>query len=329
MVCLVLCLPSFLGYVVEIPVYLAAGWILYMVRLGKDVSVDWQNLGIGLGALLLLTLGVHGFCRWFSTAWHAAQPWRWRLSLSGVSILLLIALASIAALGITHQLVWLATTKERLRDSDGLRQAAARTQSTNNMKNIALGIHSYDEKHLHLPFGSTFDSQGRGLHGWQTLILPDFDQLALYEKIDLQQPWNAPVNVEFMKALIVAYQNPAIAQYKPDESALTHYAGNVHVLGPTRISLKDITDGAANTFLLGEVTHKFKPWGQPGNWRDPMLGMNKSPDGFGSPYKRGMVLMTMADASVHMIREDISPEVLKALTTPRGGETVDWSLAEY
>jgi hypothetical protein len=55
------------------------------------------------------------------------------------------------------------------------------------------------------------------------------------------------------------------------------------------------------------------------NWRDPMKGINQSPDGFGGPWEHGTAIV-LADGSVRTISKNISPAVLKALSTPNGGE---------
>ena len=85
----------------------------------------------------------------------------------------------------------------------------------------------------------------------------------------------------------------------------------------------DITDGLSNTLLAGEAAGNFKPWGYPANARDPALGINKTPDGFGGPWisKKGANFM-FADASIRFFTDDIDPAVLKALSTPNGGESV-------
>jgi hypothetical protein len=57
------------------------------------------------------------------------------------------------------------------------------------------------------------------------------------------------------------------------------------------------------------------------NCRDPAVGLNQ-PHGFANPRK-GHVAVTFGDGTVRTIRADISPEVLKALATPRGGEKID------
>src|SRR5690348_11362870 len=108
---------------------------------------------------------------------------------------------------------------------------------------------------------------------------------------------------------------------------LSHYAANVWVLGPnTKKRITDITDGSANTLLNGEVHADFKPWGHPMNFRDPARGINRSAQGFGGAPYSGGAYYTMADGSVRFVSERISPDVLRALSTPAGGESVDGSI---
>ena len=66
---------------------------------------------------------------------------------------------------------------------------------------------------------------------------------------------------------------------------------------------------------------RFKPWGHPTNWRDPTVGLN-TPDGFGGPRGNGGANFVMADASVRFVSDKISPDMLRALTTPGGGEDI-------
>jgi hypothetical protein len=86
--------------------------------------------------------------------------------------------------------------------------------------------------------------------------------------------------------------------------------------------LKEFTDGTATTLLIGEVNANFEPWGRPGNARDPARGVNTSPYGFGGPLGAGGALFGMADGSVRFVGEGISPAVLRALSTPDGGEAI-------
>jgi prepilin-type N-terminal cleavage/methylation domain-containing protein len=294
---------------------LLVGWINYPIRLAQERAVDWPSVLTCAGCLVGLTLGMHYFGRWFASTRPAPTAWPWSRTLRLVSLALLMFIAGIAAIGVTHEVVWLATTDKPLtRD-----RAVPRVQSSNNLKQLALGAHYHVDVAKSLPAGSTFDAQGRGLHGWQTMILPYVEQQNLFRRIDLKQPWNAEANREPMKQAIPVYLHPSISEEHSNDFGLSHYAGNVHVLGARPMTLKDITDGASNTMLMGEVAYGLKPWGMPMNCRDPAFGLGKSPETFDGPL-RDITLIALADGTVRVVRNDVSPAVLKALATPRGGE---------
>jgi hypothetical protein len=140
------------------------------------------------------------------------------------------------------------------------------------------------------------------------------------------------------------FLNPSIPEVFDDEGyGLSHVAGNVHVLPVVtladvssggipgeqlfvseqnsqspghRLALDEIADGTAHTILIGEVAERFKPWGHPANVRDPGLGINRSPDGFGSRSTTGETLFLMCDGSVRGLSADADPSVMRALATP-------------
>jgi hypothetical protein len=227
-------------------------------------------------------------------------------------------------IGIVHQVTWLATTKEKfLTDGGGSRRSA----SKNNLKQIGLAFHNYHDTHQHFA-ASTFTARGNAYHSWQTYLLPFIDQAPLYENIDTNISWKSPKNRPQIATRIDVFLNPGV-DWKKEEiadnlPAVSHYAGNIRVLVPSqKPAFRDITDGTSNTILSGEVGTHFKAWGDPTNLRDPALGINKHPNGFGGPFKGGSQFV-LADGAVRFISEDIDPAVLKALATPAGGEEITY-----
>ena len=303
---------------------LVIGWALHLIRLAKEMIFDGDATLVAAIALGLFVVGLH----WLAQRWRGGsrtsesrKPWSWRLTLGLAGLIICVALAGIAAVGIAHQSVWLAAAPNWL-ESGSLRRAAARTQSQNNLKQIALAAMNYHDRMKQLPAGATFDPQGRPLHSWATLLLPYVEQDKLFERIRLDRPWTDAQNQDVFATYVLIYVNPAAAETKIGLLAPCHYAANVHVLGATVRRLSDITDGPSNTILFGEAASQFKAWGQPLNWRDPALGINTTPHGFGNPMLPG-ASFAFADGSVRFLRENISAEVLKALATPAGGEKIE------
>jgi prepilin-type N-terminal cleavage/methylation domain-containing protein len=87
-----------------------------------------------------------------------------------------------------------------------VREAAARTQCANNLKQLALAAHSYHDVYKHLPAGSKGPMNGNnsfpngwcdprygcglpyGHFSWAALILPYIEQQALYNQINFNLP---------------------------------------------------------------------------------------------------------------------------------------------
>ncbi len=63
-----------------------------------------------------------------------------------------------------------------------------------NLSQIGLALHQYRSDHGSFPPIVTKDAEGRPLQSWRVLILPYLEEKALYDRIDLSQPWDAPVN---------------------------------------------------------------------------------------------------------------------------------------
>lgn len=315
------------GFVVpfEIVGRLAFGWVFFLWRVLPDVTVEpgpWLTLLV-CGALL--TAGLHGFLRWlYREAQRSRHPqsntvaiWPFRWTAALLTLVLLMFVAGIAMVGATHQLAWLATMDGPIVESSG-RAVARRSQSRNNLKYIGLAVHNYHDQVGTLPPGVTINDRGELLHGWPARLLPYLDSTELYEQIDFDRPWHDPANAPVFRRSVPPLLLPLMKEtHDANGYALSGYAANVHVMGGTGAhAFDEFPAGMSYTILAGEAAGNFQPWGSTSNCRDPLNGINRTPDGFGSNYDGAQFLFL--DARVLFLSENIDSAVLEAIS--RGQE---------
>lgn len=325
------CLAPGAGIVLEFPFFLLFGWALFLTRAAREATVVWPDVILALGALALLAVGTHRFCCWLylSTAPPAdAQPRAWPLRWTAaiLALVLVMFIAGTAMIGVAHQVVWIARSDEGFVQWNWMMPKGARlAMSKGRMKQIGLALHNYHDAYGTMPPGGTFDRFGAPLHSWATHLLPYLDEGELFQGVRFDLPWNHPDQRAVFIKHIAILQNPAYdAQHERDAQgySLSHYAANAHVLSANRgIRISEIPDGTSQTVLAGEVADRFKPWGHPVNWRDLKKGINKSSDGFGSPFAGGAHVL-LADGSVRFIQENIDPDILRRLARPNDGEVI-------
>ncbi|QDT40081.1 hypothetical protein Pan241w_01340 [Gimesia alba] len=326
--CLGIVFPVQMGY------QLVIGWTSYITRTLPGVTISVERTTWFLVAFGLFTWGVHlGGKKWYRQKQIAesAPVWRGRWTFSLAAICFLLGLSGICVISMTHQTWWMVTGEPETFVARNFRfpfmvyscrEAARRSTSKYNLKLIGLGMHNYHEAYGQLPVGGSFSQAGQPQHSWVTRLLPYLDQAALYDQINFHQPWTSEDNRQHFQTKLNALLNPGIASDDDREYQPAHYAANSRVLNVNSgMNFKEITDGVSNTILAGEIKSNIKAWGDPTNFRDPARGINQSPHGFGGPFKGG-ANMLMIDGSVRFISEDIDPTILKALSTPNGGEAV-------
>jgi type II secretory pathway pseudopilin PulG len=253
---------------------------------------------------------------WGGVAIAAAIVGAWLISLGYVharSIGVVLAVLVIMAVLIT---LLLPATQQA-------REAARRTQSNNNLKQIGLALHNdADANDGSFVPGGTFDANGTPMHSWQTSLLPYLDQAVLYNQIDRSRPWTDPLNSTPFRTMVPTYLNPSVPSNQVRGYAPSHYAANARVFRPNvRMKITDVTDGTSNTMMGGEVASGFKAWGDPTNTRDPAAGLGHGATQFGRPDGTGANILLM-DGSVRFVSPNIDPQVMRNLGTPAGGEVV-------
>jgi Tfp pilus assembly protein PilE len=161
-------------------------------------------------------------------------------------------LVIIAALGLLFALLLPALLK--------VRAAAARAQSSNNLKQMALGCHNYHDVYQSLPPGNDANDFSASAH-----LLPFIEQDNLYKLIDFKKPSTDPANATVRAILIKTFLNPRDPQMAVvDGSGATNYlfcAGSKPALKDndgvffqdSKIKFPEVTDGLSNTLLAGET----------------------------------------------------------------------------
>ncbi len=314
-------LPSMgLVYLTELLFYLAVGWLIYLDRIYELARSDYPIILIGLTTVPLFAIGLKVLLQFLLK--NSRINVSFYSSIMATFLICSGFIAGIGMIGTTHQLTWLLTSDKRLLNSETV---SFRLVSLNNIRNIGVAVYSYEE-YESKPLAQIVNQNGKAMHSWLTNLLPFMDNNRLYEAIDHEAAWNDDVNQALMKMRIAVFINPGIETAGIDSDtgyALSHYAANVRLFRRNEGYRSDIiTDGTTQTILLGEVNSMFQPWGKPTHQRDPALGINKHPYGFGSPYQ-GYVNIIYADGHGSSLSDTIDPQVLKALSTPNGGDVID------
>lgn len=106
-----------------------------------------------------------------------------------------------------------------------VREAAARAQSTNNLKQMGLALHNYHDAHQHFPAGYLANTRSTQAHhetwdaapgwAWGMLLLPYLEQENLYRQLPLTRAaWDSEF-VEILKTPIKTFINPAATNNSP------------------------------------------------------------------------------------------------------------------
>jgi hypothetical protein len=299
---------------------LAFGWMRYGGDALSSMRLDAARVIVIAALLCVYVLGVHLVLGWLYYARRGylaktlqtsevsrQERWRskWTIAISSVTVLALMAGISFfgVALNVDRQ----------------FRQVHANPRR--HLRDMHRATELHKEKLGLLPSGAIARPDGRLLHGWQTQLLPYLDHQAIYEKIDLQVPWNDPSNHASFSLEVAEFggNGAAYGTRAQEGYAPTVFAANSQLLGGTEVvQPTKIIDGTHYTILAGEITGELPAWGEPASCRDPAAGLGDGREQFGSPWEGVHVLM--ADGSVRCLSRDIDPGVLRSMATPDGGE---------
>lgn len=220
-----------------------------------------------------------------------------------------------------------------------VRESARRVSCANKLKQIGLALTDYRVTNRRFPVGAEF----RTAQSWSSKVLPFLERSALHSKIDFQVFWNEGANEEVWPERLSDFACPS--SWKTWDGATDYCGISGSWLGGARngsrngmlfvgkrnrgVQVPDIKDGLANTILVAEgaaVTEINN-----GYWANGMHcfshddgGVNNRRGGFkeiASLHGTGAQAV-FCDGSVHFLSMSVDAEVIGAMCTRDGGESI-------
>ena len=199
-----------------------------------------------------------------------------------------------------------------------VREAAQRTSSINNLKQIALAMHNYNSTFGAFPAAAICDKKtGKPLLSWRVAILQYIEEEALYEKFKMDEPWDSEHNLKLAKNMPKIYFHPKANKPGDDKTHYRLFYGKGAAFELNKPSgLAQITDGSSNTLMVVEAEESVV-WTNPNDLAfDPAKALPKmlSIDGkFSAAY---------CDGSVRTFKMPIDQEILKLLIQKNDGKFI-------
>lgn len=226
------------------------------------------------------------------------------------------------------------------------REAARRTASRNNLRQLGLAMHNHHDQHRALPAGTYPNAKLKPEErlSWMIALLPYLEEEDRFKQVDLTKGWKDKANEGALKSALSlnVTLNPSQPIVQPVNGyAITHYVGiagvgkdaptlpitdnRVGMFGYDRkTTFADVRDGLSNTLMITDASKDFGPWAQGGAVTIRAFTTKpyvNGPDGIGSPHVGGFQAL-LGDGSVRFISKEIDPTLLEALSTIHGDETI-------
>jgi hypothetical protein len=203
---------------------------------------------------------------------------------------------------------------------------AAQRSDSSNMIAIAQALNAYALRHGTYPTPIVKDKSGTPLYSWRVLILPFLGYEDLYNRFQLDQPFDSPANLSLAVEMpnVFASSFAGAGNYQQTNYALLVGPGTLFPpTGPMAPA-----DAEDPTILVVETTDGMCSWTEP---RDIEIGRglaigSKPMKDIGGIHKGATIVVTVKEEA-YAIPATNSQSLIDALVTPTGGETTDMSVA--
>lgn len=220
------------------------------------------------------------------------------------------------------------------------RQSVQRAQCMNNLKQLSLGVLTYESATNTLPPAVTVHAETGHRHSWRVMLLNYLESGPGF-KYRLEEAWDGPANSQlFGSRTMELYCCPS--HQEPTETNYFAITGPQTAWGdgePRKLS--DITDGTASTILLIEAAGRGVHWAEPRDLTfDEAVELLTTPVGDDSEdghrvdhgyfYKSSFIRhVAMCDGWAQPLHVPLPREAAIALLTAEGGEPNTERWLEY
>ena len=202
------------------------------------------------------------------------------------------------------------------------REASRRSECKSHLKAIGVALHLYHDKHGSFPPAYVVDADGKPLHSWRVLILPELSFDKLYSRYRFDEPWDGPNNATLVQEMPPIFGCPSDSS---QPAGTTNYSAivGVETMWPEQFAatMRMITDGTSNTLMVIESRNLQVPWTEPRDLtvEQMRLGVNGSASPSFSSYHAGGANACLADGAVRFITVRIDPQTLRFLGNAASG----------
>lgn len=199
------------------------------------------------------------------------------------------------------------------RPAEVLDPLTRRNLSIENLGRIGNALKAYIEKNGYVPQPAIKSANGIELLSWRVELLPYLGHQDLYDKFDLQSPWDSPANLALLDLIPDCYVSPERYDSRTNYLGI---AGPGYLFNGRYVTRSEIEDGLENTLIVAEVNDPLAvPWTSP---QDYQVDYHHPGAGLGQLRDDGTYAL-WGNGWTTRLRKDLSQKLLhNALTYDSG-----------
>jgi len=201
--------------------------------------------------------------------------------------------------------------REKAPAADGPITTEQLQKSAENLKNIVLAYHNYNDTNGELPTNQ-LSKDGKPLLSWRVQILPFIEQDHVFKQFKLNEPWDSEHNKKLIDKMPELYA-PVRGKADPGMTFYQAFAGKHGWLKKGASIPVSFPDGTSNTFVCAEAARPVI-WTKP---EDMVFDGKKVPE-LGGMFD-GKFHAGFGDGHVERFRKGVGADVLKVLIDPADG----------